>query len=302
MLQRSQQTDRARWGATLTVRLLLLLAFLLTACRNVPFRNQPTPTPTAPQASEQPLSWPEVEERLRPATVLVQYLRGDREPFPTTGVAYAPGLILTSAPAIDERPPTGVQVVLPGRGDPQAAELLGASLCDGIAVIRLAATDHLALAPLATDKVPDIGEDVLVYGFAAAAPEKPPVSLPATATGTVPDRRRERDEVGVDVAVSDLTPGALMADRHGAVVGLLLPTGQFLPAGPALAIARTLAEGRGLLWLGLGVSEHRNPIHFGTPSGVVVIEATSSGPAATAGIRRGMVLTRLDEQDVSRFG
>ncbi|MCX2728293.1 S1C family serine protease [Thermomicrobium sp. 4228-Ro] len=281
--------------------LVLALVFLSAACRGMPFRNQPTPTPTVPQASDQPLAWPEVEERLRPATVLVQYLMGDGEPFATTGVAYAPGLILTSAPPIDERPPSGVQVRLPEGSDPQPAELLGASLCDGVAVVRVTPPERLALAPLAVDKVPDIGEDVIVYGFSAAAPEKPPVSLPAAATGAVPDRSRERDVVSVNVAVGDLAPGALMADRFGAVIGILLPTGSFLPAGAALEIAQSLAEGRGLLWLGLGLSEHRNPARFGTPSGLVVIEATSSGPAATAGIRPGMLLTRLDEQEVSRF-
>ena len=295
-------TSRRRWLATPFLSLVLVLVVLSAACRGIPFRNQPTPTPTVPQASDQPLAWTEVEQRLRPATVLVQYLVEGGEPLSTTGVAYAPGLILTTAPPIDQQPPSGVQVILPDQSDPQPAELLGASLCDGIAVVRVASPARLALAPLAVDKVPDIGEDVIVYGYSAAAPQSPPVSLPAAATGPVSDQSIGRKEVGVTIAVSDLTLGALLVDRYGVVVGLLLPTGRFLPAGSALASAQTLAEGRGLLWLGVVLSGHRNAHRFGTSSGMVVLQVAASGPAAAAGIRPGMLLTRIDDTEVSSFG
>ncbi|MBO9352257.1 MAG: serine protease, partial [Thermomicrobium sp.] len=183
MTRTSQQTTRARRFAALSTRLLLLLALLVTACRSLPFRNQLTPTPTAPRASEQPLSWADVEERLRPATVLVEFARGDQPPFPVTGVAYAPGLVLTVAPPIADQPPTQVRVRAPDQNESEPAELLGLSTCDGLAVVRVASPRNLPLAPLATNKTPDIGEDVLVFGYPASDPTKPPISLPAAATG-----------------------------------------------------------------------------------------------------------------------
>ena len=302
MTRTSQQTNRARRVAALSAQLLLVLLLLVTACRSLPFRDQPTPTPTAPRASEQPLSWVEVEERLRPATVLVEFTLGDQPPFPATGVAYAPGLILTVAPPIADRPPTEVRVRLPDRSESEPAELLGLSACDGLAVVRVASPHQLPLAPLATDRTPDIGEDVLIFGYPASDPTKPAISLPAAATGSATDPDRERDEFGVNIALDDLTLGALMADRYGAVLGLALPDGGFLPAATALPIAQSLAEGRGVLWLGLQLSTHRNAVLFGTATGLVVRGVTPGGPAATAGVEPGMLLTRLADTEVSSFG
>jgi S1-C subfamily serine protease len=301
MTRTRQQTTRARRFAALSTRLLLLLALLITACRSLPFRNQLTPTPTAPRASEQPLSWADVEERLRPATVLVEFARGDQPPFPVTGVAYAPGLVLTVAPPIADQPPTQVRVRAPDQNESEPAELLGLSTCDGLAVVRVASPRNLPLAPLATNKTPDIGEDVLVFGYPASDPTKPPISLPAAATGTATDPDRERDELGVNIALADLIFGALMADRYGAVLGLALPDGRFLPAATALQIAQTLAEGRGVLWLGIQLSIHRNAERFGTATGLVVRGVNPGGPAATAGIEPGMLLARLDDTEVSSF-
>ncbi|WP_448575736.1 trypsin-like peptidase domain-containing protein [Thermomicrobium sp.] len=302
MRRTSQRTNRARRGAALSAQLLLVLLVLVTACRSLPFRDQSTPTPTAPRASDQPLSWTEVEERLRPATVLVEFTLGDQSPFPTTGVAYAPGLILTVAPPIADQPPTQVRVRPPDRSESEPAELLGLSTCDGLAVVRVASPHRLPLAPLAIDRTPDIGEDVLVFGYPASDPTKPAISLPAAATGTATDSDRERDELGVNIALGDLTLGALMADRYGAVLGLALPAGSFLPAATALQIAQSLAEGRGVLWLGIQLSTHRNAVLFGTATGLVVRGVTPGGPAATAGVEPGMLLTRLADREVANFG
>ena len=286
------------------VRTALLLAFALlwlsSACRSVPLFSRATPTPTAPAPSEEPLSWNEVEQRVRPATVLVQFALPSGTTYTVTGVAYAQGLVLTIVPPLDEGPPEQVTIRLPDERTSRPARLLGASPCDGVAVLGIDAT-LAQLAPLGTPRAPDIGEDVLVYGYAAANPDGPAVSVPAALAGTLPDRLRGIDQLGVNVDLSGLTAGSLLIDRYGAVLGLFLPSGLFVPAGQAREVAETLAEGRGLLWLGLGLSPHRNPEHYGTERGLVVLEVSPGGPAAEAGIEPGMLLARIDGAEIERF-
>ncbi len=281
------------------VCVVLCLVVAASACRAaLPFGGA-TPTPTAPVRSETALSWNDVEARLRPATVLVQFTLPGGTTYATTGVTYAPGLVLTVVPPLDQGPPEGLHVRLPDESTFRPAELLGASPCDGVAVVR--AEGAGAGAPLETARTPDIGEDVLVYGYSAGNLDAPAVSLPAALTGPLTDPRRNVDRLGVTVDLSGLTAGALLADRYGAVLGLSLPNGLFVPAERAQEVATLLAEGRGLLWLGLGLSPHRNPERYGTERGLVVLHVSTNGPAAQAGIEPGMLLTHLDDTEIESF-
>ncbi len=281
--------------------LLLALALLLTGCRGFPALGGTPPTPTVPRPSETELAWNEVEARLAPATALIRFELPQAGPFLATGIAYAPGLLLTIAPPLEGGAPQSVQVLLPGSSEPRPAELRGVSPCDGVAVVALQPTTDLALAPLAGASETDIGIDVLVYGHSASDPDGAPVSAPAVIAGVTTDTRRAIEEIGVTIDLSGFTYGSLLVNRHAAVLGLLLPTGLFLPAERARAAADVLAEGRGLLWLGLGLSPHRNPQRFGTDRGLVVLRVTPNGPAASAGIEPGMLLTHVDGTELESF-
>lgn len=293
----SDQLRRDRWSRWCW----LWLPLLLVGCRALPWTDAATPTPTVPRPSEAELSWSEVEARLRPATVLVRFELPTGGPFLETGVAYAPGLVLTLAPPLDSGPPQRVQVVLPGSSDPVPADLRGISACDGIAVIAVDPATRLDLAPLGSVGAMQLGIDVLVYGHSTAATSGEPISAPAVVAGAVTDSRRGLEQVGVNIDLTGFTYGALLADRHGAVLGLYAPNGLFLSAEQARYAADRLAEGRGLLWLGVGLSPHRNPERFGTDKGLVVLESTPNGPAASAGLRPGMVLTHLTGTEIESF-
>ena len=281
--------------------LLLMLALALSACRGLPRLERATPTATVPAPSETALTWSEVEARLRPATVLVEFTLPGGTTYSATGVAYLPGRVLTVAPPLDDGPPERIAIRLPDEQASHPADLLGSSPCDGVTVLAVDPSLARGLAPLGTDRTPDIGEDVLVYGYAAANPDGPAVSVPAALAGTLPDRLRGIDQLGVNVDLSGLTAGSLLTDRYGAVLGLFLPNGLFVSAGQAREVATTLAEGRGLLWLGLGLSPHRNPERYGTERGLVVLQVSPGGPAAQAGIEPGMLLARIDGVEIERF-
>ncbi len=289
--------SRSHWK----ISVLLFWAVLLASCRSLPWLSSATPTPTPPHPSETELAWNDVEARIAPATALIRFEFPQTGPFLVTGVAYAPGLFLTIAPPLEGGAPLGVQVVLPGSHEPQSAELRGVSPCDGIAVIAVQPATNLALAPLGSAKETDIGVDVLVYGHSAFDPDGAAVSAPGVIAGVTTDARRMIEEIGVTINLSGFTYGSLLVNRHAAVLGLLLPTGRFLPAQRARAAADVLAEGRGLLWLGLGLSPHRNPERFGTDKGLVVLRVTPNGPAASAGIQPGMLLTRVDSTELESF-
>ncbi|MDW8059118.1 MAG: S1C family serine protease [Thermomicrobium sp.] len=296
----ARRLTRRRFPATrfavLTVSLLSLL--VLGGCRGGP---RPAATPTEPAPSERELSWTEVEERLQPATVLVHFQGPAGSSSVATGVAYAPGLVVTIVPPLEQGIPNTIEVVPSGSDQPLAARVRSASPCDGIAIVALDDPSGLRAAPLGHPGSVDIGVDVLVYGHSASDPDGTPVSAPAAIAGTVGDPKRAIQQIGVNVDLSGFAPGSLLADRHGAVLGLLLPTGLFLPAERLRELAVPLGEERGWLWLGIGVNEHRNPDRFGTEHGLVVLQVTPNGPAASAGVRPGMLLTALDGQTVDTF-
>ncbi|MFN3337705.1 MAG: serine protease, partial [Thermomicrobium sp.] len=155
--------------------MLLVLALLLPGCRGFPAFGGAPPTPTVPRPSETELAWNEVEARLAPATALIRFELSQTGPFLATGIAYAPGLLLTIAPPLEGGAPQRVEVLLPGSSGPQPAELRGVSPCDGVAVVALQSTTALALAPLGSASETDIGVDVLVYGHSASDPDGSPV-------------------------------------------------------------------------------------------------------------------------------
>ncbi len=285
---------------SLSIVLLLASALVLAACRALPFRARATPTPTPPQASAVELSWDAVEARIRPATVRVRFTLPDATPFAVTGVVYAPGLVVTVAPPLSQGPPTAVAIALPGQSDERPAELVAASPCDGVALVSVQNTSGLAAAPLGSPHVPDIGEDVLVLGYTDSATATTPVSVPAAIAGTVRDTRRELDQLAVNVNLSGLTTGSLLVDRFGAVQGLALPTGFFLPADRVRSVVETLDQ-RGLLWLGVGLSPHRNPERYGTSNGLVALDVSPGSPAEAAGITPGTLIERVGETELTSF-
>lgn len=293
--------DRPGLGARTPFRLTLVLVLFLVGCgRSIPFVARPTLSPTSPQASTSPLSWEEVRTRLHPATILVRFTLPNGNPFAVTGAVYAPDRIVTVAPPLSEGPPSSVTVALPDQPETRPAHLLAISPCDGIAVLQIEDRTGLAAAPLGTSNPPDIGEDVLVIGYQSTDPPAIPLTVPAAIAGTVQDSRRELDQIAVNVNLSGLTIGSLLVNRFGAVLGLALPTGLFLPAERVRTAAEALGE-RGVLWLGVGLSPHRNPEWYGTGKGLVVLDVAPAGPAQAAGITPGMLIERVNDTEITSF-
>lgn len=99
-------------------------------------------------------------------------------------------------------------------------------------------------------------------------------------------------QIGVNTAISTV-PNA-----DGTVGGGSVGIGWAVPASTAQRISsELLADGRASHpWLGLSVSEISADVadRFGTTSGLFVQTVTSGGPAATAGLLAGDVITRLN--------
>jgi S1-C subfamily serine protease len=224
---------------------------------------------------------------------------------PSSGVVYAPLLVLAAEHAIEREDDLTVETA---SGPPLAAELVGRDPTTDLAVLRV---PGLGAEPALRAAAPArVGQFVLAVGRPAHRELMASIGIVSAVGGPV----RTRGGVLEQYVRTDATPypgfsGGALVDAHGAVLGILT-TG--LSGGAALAVPAPLAwrlaeplarhghVPRG--WLGVGTQPVRIPIgqrgSRGHETGLLIVELASESPAARGGLLLGDILVTLDGQAV----
>lgn len=197
------------------------------------------------------------------------------------------------------------------------AALVGQDTQSDIAVIKIAKKDTpedilsgMKCAEFGDSDKLRIGETAIVIG----SPQGTQFSYSVT-VGVISGTQREVEVDGVpmslvqtDAAINPGNSGGALLDRDGRVVGITSAKlasddvegiGFAIPANTAVQVAETLMANGRVEWLSLGLKEYAFLSEaiadaYHVPTGIIVYETLSGGPAAKANIRRGDIITEIN--------
>jgi S1-C subfamily serine protease len=230
------------------------------------------------------------------------------------------GKVLTNNHVI--RGATRITVVVPGTSRSYTARVAGYAVTDDVAVLRLDSASNLATVKTSVSKV-SVGDRVTAVGNGGGT------GTLHSVTGSITTLRRSitvRDDArgavrlsGVMGTSADVEPGdsgGPLLNSANAVIGMNTAGSSgyasrsgtqayAIPIGKALSIVRQIDAGRGSTrihigatpFLGIQVASTLNG-DFASP-GAVVASVVRGGPAATAGVSPGDVITAIDGRAIS---
>jgi S1-C subfamily serine protease len=224
---------------------------------------------------------------------------------PSSGVVYAPTLVLVAEHALEREDDLTVETAT---GSPLAAQLVGRDLASDLAVLRV---PSLAAEPAKPAAAPArVGQFVLAVG----RPGDREVMASIGVVSAVGGPARTRGGMLEQYIRTDATPypgfsGGALIDARGAVLGILT-TG--LAGGAALAVPAALAwrlaepmARQGFVprgWLGIGTQPVRIPTGQrggrAHETGLLIVEVTPDSPALHGGLLLGDILVTLGGQTV----
>lgn len=264
------------------------------------------------------LTVPDVVARVEPQVVTVRTGHGLG-----SGIVYRDHVVITDAHVVaraegSSATVSGVQVLL-ADGSTRSGKVIGSDQLTDVALVRVEG----AALPSATFRtaLPEPGEAVLAVGsplgFSSTA-TKGIISalgrnLPAQSSGQPP----LVDLIQTDAPISPGNSGGALVDVCGQVVGVneayippssgAVSLGFATPALVATGIADQLLGSGKVTHPSLGVEVTNltpsiaKALSTNASNGVVVISADSSGPAASAGVEKGDVITSLHGQSISGY-
>lgn len=241
-------------------------------------------------------------ERVGAALVLVN----GRARHPASGIAAAPGLVLTADHVLEREEDLSVQT---HDGRTLAAQLAGRDPTTDLALLRVADLD-LDPAPMAAAPA-RVGQLVLAVGRPTSSGPMASIGIVSAVGGPV---RTGRGAILEQYIRTDATPypgfsGGPLIDTQGAVLGVTT-TGLWngaalaIPATIAWRIAETLAN-QGYVKRGfLGISSQPVEIPaaqragLNQERGLLVVQVHASSPAEQSGLLMGDILVALDGQPI----
>lgn len=261
-----------------------------------------------------------VASRALPAVVTVLVGSAGGSGSGSGSIISSDGMVLTNDHVIAPAGSNGTLEVLLNDGTKAAAKLVGTDPLTDLAVLKIDKTG-LPTLQLAPNEALRVGQPVVALGA--------PLGLSGTVTsGIVSALNRNvpapksgggttvlMNSVQTDAAINPGNSGGPLVTCSGLQIGVntaisTVPNsdgtagggsvgiGWAVPAATAQRISSELiANGRASHpWLGLSVSEISPDVadRFGTTSGLFVQAVNAGGPAATAGLREGDVITRLN--------
>jgi S1-C subfamily serine protease len=244
------------------------------------------------------------------------------------GQAAGTGMVLTSSGKILTnnhviRGATTIRVVVPGTGRSYTAKVVGYDVADDVAVLRASGASNLKTVTLGTSAGLKIGQLVKAVGNAGGGGSLVTVAGQITGlsrTITVNDESggtatlRNLIETSTDLQPGD--SGGALLNAAGKVIGMnsaASTSGAFreiatidsyaIPINRALAIVKLIDSGKSsakihvgpTAFLGISAASTGDVPQFGyTQQGAVVASVVPGGPADTAGLAPGDLITAID--------
>jgi S1-C subfamily serine protease len=256
-----------------------------------------------------------------PAVVKVE-VRTDSGKATGSGVIFARnGYVLTNAHVVDRARTIGITL---STSEPLRARVVGRDPTNDLAVLRVRRTG-LAVARFGRSGDLRVGEAAIVvgspFGFQSSVTTgivsalHRVVKVPGAEGG---DQGRELvDAIQTDAAINPGNSGGALANADGQVVGISTAiatngdvdsnagVGFAVPVDAALKVAKALVGHKPVTVPFLGVESDRelspddvDRYRLGNRVGALVSRVESRSPAASAGLRRGDLIVRFDDQPV----
>jgi serine protease Do len=292
----------------------------------------PSPAPANGSSAVTELSTPKLVQQLRPSVVRVESDAATLDVFgevvPSRGVGTGfiideQGHVVTNnhvvvKPETCDEPSSQIKVTLnDGRTFP--ASIVGRDVPTDLAVLQIDAT-NLTPAELADSSSLQVGDDVVAIGNALDLPGGPTVTR---GVASAEDRQIDEDQCGVsipgaiqtDAAINPGNSGGPLINVEGDVVGITTAVisgaeGVGFAISSATAgpiIQQLIANGRvDRGFLGVSVvavtSSLAQQLNLAVDQGVAIRQVQAGGPADSAGLERGDVITQLAGKDMATTG
>jgi S1-C subfamily serine protease len=239
-----------------------------------------------------------------------------------TGIVLTPsGEILTNNHVIANA--TAVTVSLPGTGHSYRGRVVGYDVGHDVAVVRVSGAANLATSSLDPSAAVSVGQNVRAVGNAGGAGSLKSAYGRITGTGkaiTAQDDQGETERltglIETDAGVLAGDSGGPLLNARGKVIGMTTAAstnGPFgfgntpasdayaIPVGKALTIAKAVDAGKGSPSIHIGPTAFLG-IQVSAPdtgqSGAVIVAVVPGGPADSAGLAPGDLITGIDGRTV----
>jgi S1-C subfamily serine protease len=238
------------------------------------------------------------------------------------GSAAGTGMVLTSSGEVLTnnhviRGATSIKIVVPGTKHAYTARVVGYDVADDVAVLRAVGASHLKTVRTAASAKLRVGQAVRAVGNANGTGRL------LSARGSITGLRRSivvSDDAGGSESLAglietsaDLQPGdsgGPLLSAAGKVIGMdtagstgFVSTAAdtyAIPIGKALAVAKQIVAGHGTSRVHVGATAFLGiEVQSADANGVVIGGVFTGGPAASAGLEAGDVITSIDGRAVT---
>jgi S1-C subfamily serine protease len=224
------------------------------------------------------------------------------------------GYLITNAHVVSDA--TAINVIL-ADGSQHEGSLVGSDPDSDIAVVKIGGSGH-PIALLGQAATLQVGQTAIAIGSPLGLEGGPSVTL-----GVISALNRTVDTHGGDAALTGMiqtdasiaagSSGGGLFDTNGALVGITTAVaitesgteglGFAIPIEDARRVAEQLiTDGKVVrVWLGVRGADMSTGAEqdHGTEGGAMLREVVAGGPAATAGLASGDVITRIDDVEIS---
>jgi putative serine protease PepD len=256
-----------------------------------------------------------VAQKVLPSVVMIKVASGRTQGEGSGVVLSSDGLILTNNHvATGAGSGASLQVVF-ADGSTAAASVVGADPATDVAVIK--AKDKSGLTPieLGTSKNLVVGQQVIAVGSPLGLAGTVTTGIvsalnrPVATSGEAGDENTVIDAIQTDAAINPGNSGGALVDGAGKLIGInsaiatlgnsqpgagsgSIGLGFAIPVDQAQRVATQLTKSGKAVHAQIGVQvSAQSPV-----AGAQVQAVTAGGPAAQAGIPKGVVITKLDDR------
>ena len=251
--------------------------------------------------------------KIEPSVVTVTVQNGSGSGVGSGVVVDAQGHILTNHHVVEGAPATGAITVTFSDGTTAAANVVGSSVSNDLAVIKVEGGTDLVPATFGKSQLLEVGQAVVAAGAPLGLTES--VTSGIVSNTARPVRSGSDDgavylAVQTDAAINPGNSGGPLVDLNGAVVGInssIASTGSpsqsgsigigfAIPSELAVRVASEIIASGGSADSALGVNlAGGNDSPATASTGVTLQTVTEGGAAAKAGLQAGDVVTKIND-------